>query len=396
MNKFYFVFSLVGTITHALWGYVVTLVNDHLLVDSFSHRFMVVLPFQLLIIYSYFKKKFNLEYITYLGILVVTTDYCYLIAINNRTIHTTGLYVILTASLSVINKRWFLWLYSLSFTLYCIYSILFVSITTLEKTHWGNMLTLIGLMTFFGIWRIKNNEQLEVEYAANLEKSKKLEELNNIAAQAAHDIRSPLTALKSFITSSSEIEPKKLKIVIAVEKRINEIANFLVEEYRKNIYEEKNISSKDIFENLSVTELVDEIVREKLLLQSEYKKFKIILSGKINFLIDDIRFQIDLKRILSNLIINSIEAFQNSNGIINITLDEDSTWFTIQISDNGKGIPTELLDKVFEKGSSFGKVRGTGLGLSHAKEAVQKYRGEINLESKINSGTKISLIFNKV
>lgn len=52
MNKFYLAFATIGSLTYVLWGYVVTLVNDGILVDSLQHRFFVALPFLALLLYT--------------------------------------------------------------------------------------------------------------------------------------------------------------------------------------------------------------------------------------------------------------------------------------------------------------------------------------------------------
>lgn len=255
------------------------------------------------------------------------------------------------------------------------------------------MITLFGLSMFFSLWKIKSIEQLDIEYRKNIDKSKQLEELNNIAAQAAHDIRSPLMALNTFISTTEITDSKKLNLLQKINQRITEIADVLVDEYRKNILSKEK---QDIFEKLTVKEIVEGIAKEKLLLQRDYKKFDINITGEASFAIEDIKFQIDLKRALSNIITNSIEAFDGIKGLIEISLDEDATWFTINIQDNGKGISKENMPKIFEKGSSFGKLNGNGLGLYNVSETIKRYNGEVKVSSKRGQGTRVTLIFNKV
>lgn len=378
-----------------MWGYVVAYVNDGIMVDSLSHRLLIVLPFLAVVLYNHFSKKFSIEYITYIGIFFLTADYCYLIAINNRVIHTTGLYVVLTASLAVINKKWFLWFYALSFAIYCLFSILFVSQNLLETTHWGNMMTLILLMTFFGLWRIKILEQLDTEYKSNLEKSKQLEELNNIAAQAAHDIRSPVMALEAFAKTMTQVDSSKLKIISDTAQRVSGIADNLVAQYKKNFSSsEENTVSKDIFDIQSVQEIIESLKEEKLILQSDFRKYKILVHGNISYKIKDSNIQFELKRVISNLINNSIEAFNDSNGKIDLILNESQDDFIIQIKDNGHGIPKALQEKVFDRGISL-KNSGSGLGLFHAKETVEKFRGKIDLSSKEGLGTLVQITIPK-
>ena len=63
----------------------------------------------------------------------------------------------------------------------------------------------------------------------------------------------------------------------------------------------------------------------------------------------------------------------------------------ISFRDNGKGIPAELLSKVVERGGTFGKKDGNGLGLSHAKATVESWGGKFKIESTVGKGTTITL-----
>ncbi|MES2768841.1 MAG: HAMP domain-containing sensor histidine kinase [Bdellovibrionota bacterium] len=395
MNKFYLSFCLIGIVVFLFWGYVTPITCPGILIDSFSHRLIVSSPFITLVFCYLIFRNLNIELIAYFGILLVTADYSYLVAVNKNMVHSTGLYVVLTACLAVINKRWFLWLYSISFSLYCIYWIL-VSDVFVERAHWGNMLTLILLAAFFGIWRIRGLEQLQSEYKQNLDKSKQLEELNNIATQAAHDIRSPVMALENFISSFDDIDSKKLKIVSDSAKRINGIADFLMNEYRKTFTNQIEVSeSKNAFDEQTISELVESLKEEKILLQSNFRKYTILIHGNIEYKIKDPKLQFELKRVLSNIINNSIEAFEDSSGVIDLMLSENQNSFSIQIKDNGKGIPKDIIEKLFERGVSFRKATGTGLGLAHAKEIIEKFNGRIELSSKVNLGTLVHVSISK-
>lgn len=96
------------------------------------------------------------------------------------------------------------------------------------------------------------------------------------------------------------------------------------------------------------------------------------------------------KRILSNLINNSIEAIHSSGKVI-VCLSSDSRMVEICIQDDGCGIPQDMLPSILEHGFSFNKKNGAGLGLAHAKQQIQQIKGEISLQSTINMGTKVTI-----
>jgi signal transduction histidine kinase/DNA-binding response OmpR family regulator len=94
-------------------------------------------------------------------------------------------------------------------------------------------------------------------------------------------------------------------------------------------------------------------------------------------------------RLISNLIKNSIESFQGKNisaPEIKLTLSSDGQNIYITVSDNGPGIPSSIIDRLFEVFSSHGKKNGTGLGLAIVKQFVDAHDGKIEVKSS-DSGT---------
>ncbi|MCB0408132.1 MAG: ATP-binding protein [Bdellovibrionales bacterium] len=98
--------------------------------------------------------------------------------------------------------------------------------------------------------------------------------------------------------------------------------------------------------------------------------------------------KINLKRILSNIIQNSIEAISGS-GNIHVVVKKSKDKVKIEIADDGCGIEREVLKKVFEKGFTKGKSNGSGLGLAYAKKMIEFWNGKIHVISKPGKGTKI-------
>lgn len=158
---------------------------------------------------------------------------------------------------------------------------------------------------------------------------------------------------------------------------------FLIDEYRKKFTIVID-NHKSVLDEQTVQELIVSLQEEKLLLQSDFTKYKILFHGDIKYKINEPKLQLELKRMVSNIINNSIEAFRDDSGVIDLMLSENSDTLSIQIKDNGKGIPSHLLETAFERGATFNKPRGTGLGLFHAKDTVEKFGGKIDLSSKEN------------
>ena len=104
-----------------------------------------------------------------------------------------------------------------------------------------------------------------------------------------------------------------------------------------------------------------------------------------------------LYEIVYNLCDNAIK-YNNQGGHVKVSVSEQQGAVQISVSDNGIGIAPEHQDKVFERFYRVDKSHskqsgGTGLGLSIVKHAVQYHHGKIAIESELNKGTTISVLF---
>ena len=102
---------------------------------------------------------------------------------------------------------------------------------------------------------------------------------------------------------------------------------------------------------------------------------------------------------LYNLCDNAIK-YNNQGGFVKVSIYEDDRQVHVRVEDNGIGIPKEHHEKIFERfyrvdKSHSRKSGGTGLGLSIVKHAVQYHMGKIRLESSVDEGTIIEVIFQK-
>lgn len=218
--------------------------------------------------------------------------------------------------------------------------------------------------------------------------------LGRMAAQVAHDIRSPLAALGFALEYlSGAPEDKRLLIRNAV-NRINDIANDLVGK-SKTHNQGKSIESEKapLLGKQHIWSLVESIVLEKQI-QIQNRGITIsMLEGPDCYELFALLDGRELKRLVSNLINNSLEALPNQAGKIEISLGSaEAQTVLIIVRDNGKGIPVEALPKIMERGSSFGKPQGTGLGLYHAKTCAEKWGGDLKISSTVGKGTEVKLL----
>ena len=97
-----------------------------------------------------------------------------------------------------------------------------------------------------------------------------------------------------------------------------------------------------------------------------------------------------IRRALDNIVINATEVLK-SGGTIAITCRREGDNVVIGISDTGPGIPADIRDLIFRPFATFGKEKGSGLGLAMAKKAVEDHGGVISVESAPGMGTTFTI-----
>ena len=131
------------------------------------------------------------------------------------------------------------------------------------------------------------------------------------------------------------------------------------------------------------------------LIYPSLEKKKIIL----NFVLDnpDLRINIDtylIEQVLINLILNSVEACESGEGAkIIVAANKNAKGKAIlKVTDNGSGIPQEIMDQIFVPFFTT-KKSGSGIGLSLSKQIMLLHNGSIQINSVEGKGTAVSLIF---
>jgi CheY-like chemotaxis protein len=98
----------------------------------------------------------------------------------------------------------------------------------------------------------------------------------------------------------------------------------------------------------------------------------------------------DLKDILANLVANAVDAISHV-GEINLRLEDHANEVVLSVSDSGRGMATDVVARAGERGFTFDKVGGSGLGLFHAKSKVEAWGGRLAIDSQPGKGTVVSI-----
>jgi signal transduction histidine kinase len=224
-----------------------------------------------------------------------------------------------------------------------------------------------------------------------------------MAKQVAHDIRSPLTALDVVMRTETSMTEEKRILARSAITRINDIANNLLAQNKfksLNSSEVQNGINSDARSIELIASLLESIMSEKR------AQFRSSLNVDIEYRSEVSSYGLfssiqsaDFKRVISNLINNAVESLTNHSGKVQLQLAREGESVVISIGDNGKGIPAHILPKLGQRGISFGKQStssGSGLGLSHAKDAIEAMGGKLQIQSIENKGTLIKIFIPKV
>lgn len=214
-----------------------------------------------------------------------------------------------------------------------------------------------------------------------LQKSEKLALLGQMAAGIAHEIRNPLTSIKGFVQlfKSSNQKEEYFDIVLSELDRINAIVGeFLV----------LAKPTADIFEVQDIKVLINEVVT-LINTQSILHNVEIIVEYVQELpLIHCEKNQ--LKQVFLNILKNAIEAMPKG-GMIKIKVqDRADGHISIQVTDQGTGIPKERIPSLGEPFYTT-KEKGTGLGLMICYKIIENHNGRLTITSKVSEGTVIEI-----
>ncbi|MHB0996421.1 MAG: sensor histidine kinase [Elusimicrobiales bacterium] len=233
-----------------------------------------------------------------------------------------------------------------------------------------------------------------ISYEETHRKEAQLSALGKLASQVAHDIRSPLAALDSALKNTAHLPEQQRLVFRHAVNRIRDIANNLLEKNRPqsgNVPLNAGQGAAEQLEICLLSSLIDPVATEKRL-QFESKPGVTIdfdLNRESYGLFSKVQ-PVEFRRMVSNLVNNAVEAL-NGTGSVKISLANEGDDISLIISDNGKGIPPEIIEKLGRRGETYGKVGGSGLGLFHAKTSIERWNGTLTITSTTGEGTSITV-----
>ena len=230
---------------------------------------------------------------------------------------------------------------------------------------------------------ITKTKELELQLA----QSEKLAAIGKMAAVMAHEVKTPLTSIKmnaDILSRSLILNNEDKESFVIINKEINRLNNLVNEILQYSRYTKLSLSNFNFQEIIRTIEFNNKN-------KYESSSFRIINE------LDDFEITADkekLHQVFLNIFENSFESSVN-DGYVKIENKITNEGIKIKISDNGKGVPEEIKDRIFDPFYTS-KSSGTGLGLSICKKIIEQHNGEIKLLKSQPGFTVFEILLNSI
>ena len=226
-------------------------------------------------------------------------------------------------------------------------------------------------------------------------------ESKELVSNISHDLKTPVTAIKGYVEGIMDgvaDTPEKMdRYVHTIYNKANDIDRLIDELTMYSKIDTNRIPYN--FTKIHVTDYFEDCVDE---LRMELDGRGIALSY-FNYLREDAVIIADpeqLKRVINNIIGNSIKYMDKEHGVINIRLRDVGDFIQAEFEDNGKGIAQEDLGRIFDRfyrtdASRNSRKGGSGIGLSIVRKILEDHEGKVWATSKEGVGTVIYFVLRK-
>jgi signal transduction histidine kinase len=226
-------------------------------------------------------------------------------------------------------------------------------------------------------------EKLELERA--MARKERLASIGQMAATLAHEIKNPLSSIKSITQSLEEqIQDAEIKqdlgVVVHEVDRLNHSVNQLLSFAR---------ASKQDIGDVSLVATMEHVIK---ILQNECKTQNITIQHRFNGNVPSVfGSAFGLQDIFLNLLLNAMQAMP-SGGEIDVNYSIRNASVNVVISDSGPGIRPDLISRIFDPFFTT-KQAGTGLGLAVVKQKLVEFGADIEVSNVKPHGSQFTLSF---
>ena len=248
----------------------------------------------------------------------------------------------------------------------------------------------------------QNFEEMRQRLKESAEEKLESEKENRIlVSNISHDLKTPITAIKGYVEGIMDgvaDTPEKMdKYIRTIYSKANDMDRLINE---LTIYSQIDTNRIPYnFNKINVADYFDDCVEE---LGLELEAQNIGLSY-FDYADDGVMIIADpeqLKRVIDNIISNSVKYMDKEHGLINIRIKDVGDFIQIEIEDNGKGIAQKDLPYIFDRfyrtdASRNSAIGGSGIGLSIVRKIVEDHGGKIWATSKEATGTIMYFVIRK-
>ena len=220
-----------------------------------------------------------------------------------------------------------------------------------------------------------------------------LDEQNRFIADASHELRTPITALKTTLEVNLRDESLSLKEARQVLKSNLEDVNHL-QRLSSALLEMAQVQEKSAGA-IVPTELATAVTGASKIVAPLAKKKQITVQIDESTALVNMPYK-ELSDILVILLDNAIKYSPNKT-TVTLAIVEKRKWVVLSVTDQGRGIALSDLPHIFDRfyqveaSRTTGEKHGYGLGLAIAKKTIEQYRGSIAVSSTLNTGSTFAL-----
>jgi len=233
------------------------------------------------------------------------------------------------------------------------------------------------------------NLELIKQLSKQVQMGQHLAALGEMAAGVAHEIRNPLNTIRGFsqLVAERSNDPSLSEytgIIVEEVDRMNRIVTELLDFSRQK---ELTMSA------VRINALIEDVLVE---LEMELQQANVRLLGELAPGLKRVLANASkLKQVLTNIIKNAVQAM-TGGGVLKVSTMKlpgplGVEELAVRIEDNGIGIDSRVIGKVFDPFFTHGKDEGTGLGLAICRKIIEKHGGRIEVESALGEGTVFTL-----
>lgn len=227
-------------------------------------------------------------------------------------------------------------------------------------------------------------------------------ESKELISNISHDLKTPITAIKGYVEGIMDgvaDTPEKMDRYIRtiynkandMDRLINELTFYSKIDTNRIPYTFNKINVSSYFEDCC----------EEVGLDLESKNIDFSYFNYVDEGVEVIADAEQIKRVINNIIGNSVKYMDKPKGRINIRVKDVGDFVQIEIEDNGKGIGPKELPYIFDRfyrtdASRNSSMGGSGIGLSIVRKIVEDHGGKIWASSKLGTGTVMYFVLRKV